>query len=109
MLVRVSEMNWLTAKADVRVRPDASLGSFAAEPIRAGDTIAAYGGYVVTREGLDVLPAERQGRSIQIDDHLYLVSAPSPERGDTMNHCCDPNCGLRGSTLIVAMRDIQPG
>ena len=26
-----------------------------------------------------------------------------------LNHSCEPNCGLVGQTLLVAMRDIAPG
>ena len=26
-----------------------------------------------------------------------------------MNHSCDPNCGIVGAVLLVAMRDIEPG
>lgn len=26
-----------------------------------------------------------------------------------LNHSCEPNCGMLGQTLIIAMRDIGPG
>ena len=43
------------------------------------------------------------------DADLYLVSDVTPEAGDMLNHSCEPNCGLLGQTLIIAMRDIGPG
>jgi len=52
---------------------------------------------------------DRQGRSIQIDHDLYLVSSDTPEAGDMLNHSCEPNCGLIGSQVLVAMRDIELG
>ncbi len=102
-------VNYLTPKAEARLTADAGWGSFAVEPIAAGETVAAFGGWVVTRDQLDELPAERRSRSIQLDDDLFLASAETPEPGDMVNHSCAPNCGMSGQTLVVAMRDIAPG
>ncbi len=68
-------------------------GSFASEPIAAGDVVAAFGGRCVTRDEFDLLPANQQVRSIQIDEHLFLAGAPEPEPADFINHSCEPNCG----------------
>jgi len=38
-----------------------------------------------------------------------LVGPDPAEAGDLVNHSCDPNCGLVGAVLVVAMRDIEPG
>jgi uncharacterized protein len=102
-------MNWLTPKAQPRPAAGKGWGSFAVEPISRGETVAGFGGFTVTRSALDALPVERQGRSLQVDDDLYLVSAVSAEPGDLVNHSCEPNCGIVGSILVVAMRDIEPG
>jgi hypothetical protein len=103
------EMNWLTPKAEIRAVGDTGHGTVATQPIAAGETVAAFGGHVVERDALDDLPPERQGRSLQIDEGLYLVSATTADRGDRFNHACSPTCGLRGATVLVAMRDIEPG
>ena len=39
----------------------------------------------------------------------WMVSDETPELGDMLNHSCEPNCGLSGSALLVAMRDIAVG
>jgi SET domain-containing protein len=103
------DLNWLTPKAEARPAGIKGWGSFATEPIRRGESVAAFGGYCVTRDVLDALPEERQGRSIQIDEDLYLVSAELPEAGDMLNHSCEPAAGLVGSQVLVAMRDIEVG
>ena len=103
------DYNWLSPKAEARPAGEKGWGSFAVEPIAAGDTVAAFGGWVVTGATLESLSADRQSRSIQIDADLYLVSNETPEAGDMLNHSCEPNCGLLGQTLIVAMRDIADG
>ncbi|MFM7148139.1 MAG: SET domain-containing protein [Actinomycetales bacterium] len=103
------DFNWLTGKAEARPAGDKGWGSFAIEPIPAGETVAAFGGWVVSRAVLSTMSHDRQGRSIQIDEDLYLVSSDTPEPGEMLNHSCEPNCGLAGSSLLVAMRDIEPG
>ena len=103
------DYNWLTPKAQARPAGGKGWGSFAVESISAGETVAAFGGWVVDRTTLESLGDGRQSRSIQIDADLYLVSDDMPEPGDMLNHSCEPNCGLAGSQLLVAMRDIQPG
>jgi uncharacterized protein len=103
------DYNWLTPKAQARPAGEKGWGSFAIETIRAGETVAAFGGWVVDRATLGTMSHDRQSRSIQVDDDLYLVSDETPEPGDMLNHSCEPNAGLKGSALLVAMRDIAVG
>ncbi len=103
------DYNWLFPGADARPVGDKGWGSFATEPIAAGTTVAAFGGWIVTRETLATFSDDRQGRSIQVDEDLYLVSDETPEPGDMLNHSCEPSCGLVGATLLVARRDIEVG
>lgn len=101
--------NWLTPKAVTHEAGGKGRGSFAIEPIAAGETVVAFGGTMMGRIELDELEADRAHRSIQIDDDLYLVSGVVADDGDLINHSCDPNCGLLGSVLLVALRDIAVG
>ena len=103
------DVNWLTPKAEARPTAGKGHGAFAIEPIAAGETVAGFGGWLMTRTDLATLPEERQHRSIQVDDDLFMVSAPEPERGDLVNHACEPNCGLSGAILVVALRNIAVG
>ncbi len=103
------DYNWLTPKAQARPLGDKGWGSLAIEAITAGETVAAFGGWMVHRDLLDTMSDDRRARSIQVEDDLYLVSDEMPEPGDMVNHSCDPTCGLLGGTLLVARRDIAPG
>jgi len=100
---------WLTQKAEARRTPDHGDGAFAIEPIAAGEIVAVFGGFVVTRPQLEALPEERARRSIQISEDLYLVSGERREPGDMINHSCAPNCGMRGDIVLLAMRNIAVG
>ena len=103
------DFNWLTPKAEANPAGEKGWGSFATEPISAGETVAGFGGYVVSLATLGTFSHDRQSRSIQIDEDLYLVSGDTPEPGDMLNHSCEPSCGLVGSQVLVAMRDIAAG
>ena len=103
------DYNWLSPKAEARPAGEKGWGSYAVEPIEAGETVAAFGGHIVPLAVLQTFSDDRQGRSIQVDADLYLVSGDTPDPGDMLNHCCEPNCGLLGQMLLVAMRDIAPG
>jgi hypothetical protein len=100
---------YLTPKARPTALGDGGHGSIATQAIRAGETIAAFGGRCVTRDELELLSPSQRQRSIQIDDTLFLAGAPEPEPADFINHSCDPNCGMGGSVLVVALRDIAVG
>jgi uncharacterized protein len=101
--------NWLSPLARARSSGPKGSGSFAVSPIPRGTTVAAFGGHVVDRATMETFPLDRQNRSIQIDDDLFMLSAEQPEPGDMVNHSCAPNCGIAGSVLVVAMRDIAVG
>ena len=103
------DFNWLNPKAEAKPAGGKGWGSFAVEPICAGETVAAFGGYIVPLAVLNTFSHDRQSRSIQVDTDLYLVSGETPDSGDMLNHSCDPNCGLSGQLLLIAMRDIAPG
>lgn len=103
------DYNFLSPKAQARPAGGKGWGSYAIEPIPAGETVAGFGGWVVDRATLESMDTDRQARSIQVDHELYLVSGATPEPGDMLNHSCDPNCGVSGSNIIVAMRDIEVG
>ena len=94
--------------------PGNARSAVAHSPIAAGAVIAAFGGRCVTRAEFDELGVDQRGvdqqrRSIQIEDDLYMAGAPTAEDADFVQHSCEPNCGMRGSVMVVAMRDIALG
>jgi hypothetical protein len=102
-------VSYLTPKARPVAVGASGRGSMAVEPIDAGEVIAAFGGRCLTRDEFELLPVGQQVRSIQIEERLFLAGPVEPEPADFINHSCDPNCGMSGSTVVVALRDIEPG
>jgi hypothetical protein len=84
-------------------------GLYAREPVPAGELLVVWGGRVVDFATLATLPEHRQARSVQVEEGLYLVPVVDDDPADHVNHCCDPNAGLRGQIGLVALRDIEPG
>lgn len=97
--------SYLSPKAGSRLVSSGASGVLALEPIAAGDVVAAFGGRCVDRTEIEGLDAAARDRSVQIDDELFIVD-DAGESVTHVGHSCHPNCGLRGSVLVVAMRDI---
>jgi len=101
--------NYRTPSAEMRDLGPKGHGSFATQFIPRGTVIATFGGTASTQHGLRRYPAERVSRSIQVETDLFFVGPVEREPGDSINHSCEPNCGMRNATQVAAMRDIQIG
>jgi SET domain-containing protein len=76
-------------------------GLFARRDIKKGEVIFRFQGIL----GDD---AHTNGKSLQIDDDLFLESTIFYD--DYLNHSCDPDCFIDWKTLdLVAKRDIKMG
>jgi Proteins containing SET domain len=84
-------------------------GLFAEGRFDVGATIAAFGGQVLDRQQFATLSDDLRTHSLQIDDDLYLVCDQELEPADLLNHSCEPNVGIRGNVLFVALRAIAFG
>lgn len=102
-------VNFLIPDAEVRDAGRKGRGVFATAPITAGTTVAAFGGRMAHRAEFELMPEYRRTHSLQIDHDIFLVCPDEEEPADLFNHSCDPNCGIGGNVLVVAMRDIATG
>ena len=105
----IAVQNFLTPLAESFDTPPHGFGSRAISVIPAGTSVATFGGTALTRADFAPFEAERRSRSLQVNTNLIFLGPPSREPGDSINHSCDPNCGMRNATTIVAMRDIAVG
>jgi len=83
-------------------------GVYAREPIPAGELLVMWSGRLVEARSLDDIDPLSLSRSIQVEDHLYMIPVQT-ESADFVNHSCSPNAGISGQIGLVAMRDIAPG
>jgi SET domain-containing protein len=99
---------YLAPKCEARTIGHMQYGVFARAAIQKGERIAVWGGEVVTRENFDRLPDRLRRLSVQVEEDLFLV-ALNEGPADYINHSCNPNAGMNGQIVVVAMRDIAVG
>ena len=78
---------------------------FAKKAIRRGELIAAFDGPIFDGD-FDGWTDDLRNHAIQIGREKWRDSKGIAR---LLNHSCDPNCGIKGLTRIVAMRDIAAG
>ena len=103
------DYNWLTPKAQMRVTPGKGSGSFVVFKISKGEMVASFGGNVIDQSELAKYSTDRVSRSLQLNKDTYLLSGDIPEAGDMINHSCEPNCGMAGTSSVQALSDIEVG
>lgn len=83
-------------------------GVFARSAVHEGEVLAVWGGEVITSAEVCKLRPDELRLTLQIDEDAYILSG-SEGPADWVNHSCEPNAGLRGQIVLVAMRNIRPG
>jgi SET domain-containing protein len=87
-------------------------GLFAQAAIAAGEVVCVKGGHLLDRAGLERHRAVVHDAELQVTDELYLAPITAAEFEDVMmflNHSCEPNVGVRGQIVFVALRDVAAG
>jgi len=103
-------LSYLSPKTVVQESPIQGRGLFASTAISTGEVVAVKGGHIITRARLAELQPVLGPAEIQIGDDLFICPATNEEREGSMifsNHSCDPNIGVRGQIVFVAMREIR--
>ena len=87
-------------------------GVHAAEAIRAWEVVAVKGGHLADGASVAGLPDAIRDSAFPIAADCFLAAlVPGEYDGVLMrvNHSCEPNLGMGGNVLLVAMRDIAAG
>jgi hypothetical protein len=102
--------NHLSPKLTVRLCSDKpGQGVFAVETVEVGEVVAVWGGRIVPEETAASLPPQTRRYVVQVEDDQYLAPLDRVDPAELINHCCQPNCGLKGQIALVALRRIEPG
>jgi uncharacterized protein len=87
-------------------------GLVADQPIARDEVVAIKGGHIVDTDTLLTLSRRLQDSEVKIADGWHVAALDDDEYEAVMlflNHSCDPNVGLAGNVVFVAMRDIAVG
>jgi SET domain-containing protein len=105
-------LSYLSPKAAIRNSPIHGRGLFAVEEFQPGEIVCVKGGYIFNRQKLAEISPVLEAAEIQIADDLFIGPLHSEEREGGMifsNHSCDPNIGVQGQIVFVALRQIASG
>jgi hypothetical protein len=108
----MSNLSYISPKAAVKGSPIEGRGLFAVESIDKGEIACVKGGHVFDRQTLGEIQQRLGPAEIQIAEDLFIGPLSAEAREGSMifsNHSCDPNIGVRGQIVFVAMRDIEAG
>jgi len=108
----IPKLSFLSPKTIVGESRIHEKGLFARESIRKDEIICVKGGYIFDRATLKSAPEWFRAAEISVAEDLFIGPVREKEREGSMifsNHSCDPNIGVQGQIVFVAMRDIQAG
>jgi uncharacterized protein len=108
----MSNLSYISPKAAVRESPIQGRGLFAVEAIASGEIVCIKGGHIFDRETLRRVTTTLGPAEIQIAENLFIGPLEEAQREGSMifsNHSCEPNIGVQGQIVFVALRDIKPG
>ena len=105
-------LSYISPKAVVRESPIQGRGLFALEAIKRAEIVCIKGGHIFDRQTLRQVQESLGPAEIQIAEDLFIGPLSADEREGSMifsNHSCDPNIGVQGQIIFVAMRYIEAG
>ncbi|MGB8646642.1 MAG: SET domain-containing protein [Anaerolineae bacterium] len=107
MQITTPTVSYLSPKCEVRAKGHGHNGVYSNQTIARDEVISVWGGQIMSRAQIEQLPPEIRRLSMQVEEEHYLAGA-SPEPADYFNHSCNPNAGLSGQIVLVALREIAP-
>jgi SET domain-containing protein len=109
--MKIKINNWLSLKAKPKKSIKNGMGIFVVNDIKKDEVIAIFGGHIMTREERNNLSENIGYLSLGIDDDMFIGPKSKKETDDAewFNHSCNPNAGIWGQIILVAMRDIKKG
>jgi len=108
----MTALSYLSPKVAAQPSPIQGRGLFAIESIRSGEIVCVKGGHIFGGSELQKLAPKLGPAEIQVADNLFIGPVNEEEREGSMifsNHSCDPNVGVQGQIVFVALRDIAAG
>lgn len=112
ILSSVKSESYVSPKVEKKQLGSKGYGLVAKESISKGEIVSISGGLILTEEQHKKIVEDRGfGDYSYYIENGFLICPLNPEDPSDdwrMNHCCEPNCGVRGQIVFVALRDINP-
>lgn len=115
MRTKYPKKSWADKRIKIKSSSISGLGIYAANPIKKGELLLIWGGYLVNQSQITnkdinetVVPVEERNSEI-----IYLKVSDeeenNPHPANFINHSCDPNAWLSDAITWTARRDIRKG
>src|SRR5262245_24812409 len=104
--------SYRSPKTSVRPSRIIGRGLFADAPISVGEIVCVKGGHLVSKAEFANFKHVANEAELQIADDLFLTPKTEAEFENLMmflNHSCEPNVGIQGQIVFVALRAIAAG
>ena len=105
-------LSFLSPKTIVKESRIHGRGLFARQTVAKGEIVAIKGGYILAASTLCEVERRLGPAEIPVADGFFIGPLVELEREGAMiftNHSCDPNIGVQGQIVFVAMREIEAG
>ena len=110
-LKKLKSESYVSPSVERRDTPGKGVGLFAIKPIKKDEVVSISGGVIVEQgsETYNLLKSEYGDYAYSIHDQFIIVPLNPADPSDDwrMNHCCEPNCGVKGQIIFVALKDIE--
>lgn len=86
-------------------------GLFSVDKINKDEIVSISGGVIFNKARWSEFQDEYGDYAYYIEKDFLIAPLNPKDPSDDwrMNHCCEPNCGLKGQIVFVALRDIEIG
>jgi len=87
-------------------------GLFAKNTIKKDEIVAVKGGHIFDGKSLKEIEKKLGPAEVQVADDLFIGPVAEHDREGAMlhlNHSCEPNVGVQGQIVFVAMQEIGAG
>jgi SET domain-containing protein len=104
--------SYRSSKSEIKKSPINGKGLFAIKKIAKGEIVAIKGGSIAHKSQWEKLEKKLGSAEIQVAEEYFIAPTRKKDRETSMlytNHSCDPNIGIQGQIVFVAMRDIEAG
>ncbi len=110
-LKSVKSESYVSPKVERRNAEGKGAGLFALEKIKKDEIVSISGGVILPKSEWKKFREEKGDYAYFIDDEFLIAPLNPADPSDDwrMNHCCEPNCGIRGQIIFAALRDIEEG
>ncbi len=109
LLKTIKSESYVNPKIEKRTIEGKGQGLFAIQKISKDEIVSISGGIIIESNHWNFFKEKYGDYAYYIDKNFLIAPLNPMDPSDDwrMNHCCHPNCGVKGQIIFVAMRDID--